>query len=364
MGFGKFARRAAKVGTAAARGGPMAAAAEVLVPEGKSDALALVLKALESERVQQVIADLVGQVLDRRDPVPQPPSEFTSPAKYVLGALRDESVVQAVNDMIPRPAEVVQDGLKHAVAIAGLESTLLAIIEESPRIRAAIVSLAGGVARDPHAPPGGAHDGRVDARVESPGGGVPAGLSGRGRIILLPFLERMVEHEGKRLDYYLDQKGIVHVGIGHNCETDTIPDEEQQVGMTITEDLCQELFDDDLEMAENRAVMVSRKMGCDFDKFPEPVQEALVEMAFQLGSTKWRGMFTWLGNGQYAEAAREALRSGIVEGKPSKWFLDTPQRCCNVVHFLSDRTLWFEPSRDTHEFADGKRGPVPVEHLW
>ncbi len=182
-------------------------------------------------------------------------------------------------------------------------------------------------------------------------------------VLSLPFHKRVEEHEGKKLVVYLDSKGIPHCGIGHNCSTDSIPDEQQQVGMPISEDLCAELFEDDLSDAEHRARRVCRQMGADFDAFPPSVREALHEMHFQLGSAKWRGMFSHLRSGNYPEAAREALRSGLVPGKPSKWFLDTPQRSLNVCHFLSDRQLLFEAGPES-AFADGSRGPTVIEHPW
>ena len=201
----------------------------------------------------------------------------------------------------------------------------------------------------------------VEAAGDPPGP-APAGTGSAPAVLSLPFRKRVEEHEGLRLDVHLVD-GIPHVGIGHNCSTDSIPDEEQQLGMTISMELCRELFEDDLDDAVHKARRTCRQMGADFDSFPPAVREALHEMHFQMGSVKWRGMFSRLKAGNWDGAAREALRSGLVQGKPSRWFLQTPQRCLNVCHFLSDRQLLFEVGPEA-TFADGTRGPTVVEHRW
>lgn len=204
-----------------------------------------------------------------------------------------------------------------------------------------------------------------DPPAPQPGGMERFGVQSRPlpAVLSLPFRERVEGHEGKVLKVYRDSLGIPHCGIGHNCTTDNIPDEEQQVGMPISEELCAELFEDDLEDAEHKARRTCRQMGADFDAFPPAVREALHEMCFQMGSVKWRGMFSHLKSGNYSEAAREALRSGQVQGKPSRWFLQTPQRSLDVCHFLSCQQLIFEVGPETM-FADGTRGPTVVERRW
>ena len=265
-------------------------------------------------------------------------------AAAATGGMSEEAI--AVARQARGPQERVMD---HTQAV------LIALDDERVQQKLAdlvieIVEAAG----DPPAPqPGGMERFDVQSR---PLPVAPAVLS-------LPFRKRVEEHEGKKLVVYLDSKGIPHCGIGHNCSTDSIPDEQQQVGMPISEELCAELFEDDLSDAEHRARRVCSQMGLEFIGLPPPVREALHEMHFQLGSTKWRGMFSRLKSGNWAEAAREALRSGLVPGKPSKWFLDTPQRSLNVCHFLSRQELLFEVGPET-TFADGTRGPTVVEHRW
>lgn len=257
-----------------------------------------------------------------------------------------EQVLQAVQTARPQPQEKVMD----------YTPMVLAALDDE-RVQQKLADLVIEIieaADDPPPQPGGME--RFEAQPKPLAFTPP-------ETVTLPFRQRVERHEGKRLVVYLDSKGIPHCGIGHNCSTDNIPDEQQRVGMPISEELCAELFEDDLSDAKHRARRVCSQMGADFDAFPPAVREALHEMHFQLGSAKWRGMFSHLKSGNYPEAAREALRSGLVAGKPSKWFLDTPQRCLNVCHFLSDKTLLFEVGPET-AFADGTRGPTVVDHRW
>ena len=184
-------------------------------------------------------------------------------------------------------------------------------------------------------------------------------------ILYLPTLEQRIEQsEGKRLDVHLVEN-IRHVGIGHNCETDSIPDAEQQVGMRISEQLCAELFTDDLDDARDRAARACRRNGCELERFPQPVRDGLVNMAFQMGNqpARWSGLWRCLKAGEFAEAARESLRSGLVPGKPSGWWLQTPNRAAVVAPMLSDRQLWFEIGPETR-YGDGTAGPAIIEHPW
>ena len=275
--------------------------------------------------------------------------------KRLAGRLARSAASVATGGMSEQALAAARRPKKEARAMDHAQAVLIALDDERVQQKLAdlvieIVEAAGG----PPAPqPGGME--RFDVRSR-PLPAAPAALS-------LPFRKRVEEHEGKKLVVYLDSKGIPHCGIGHNCSTDSIPDEQQQVGMPISEELCAELFEDDLSDAEHRARRVCSQMGLEFIGLPPPVREALHEMHFQLGSTKWRGMFSHLKSGNYPEAAREALRSGLVPGKPSKWFLDTPQRSLNVCHFLSNRQLLFETGPET-AFADGTRGPAVIEHPW
>ena len=250
----------------------------------------------------------------------QPPM---TPAQTVLAALEDDAVQQALADLT---VEIV--GAMHG---ADARSVVR---------RAAL----------PQAP--------------GPGSAGPPRDKWPYSILFLPTVERRIEQsEGKRLDVHLVD-GKRHVGIGHLVEGD--PElGHMQVGERISEELCAELFEDDLEDARMRAASGARRNGCELHGFPDPVAAALVNMHFQMGvkPARWSGMWRHLKAGDYAEAARESLRSGIVPGKPSGWWLQTASRAVVVAPGLSDRQLWFEIG-PPETFGDGKSGPAVIEHPW
>ncbi|MDE0703155.1 MAG: hypothetical protein OXH59_05460 [Rhodospirillaceae bacterium] len=250
----------------------------------------------------------------------QPPM---TPAQIVLAALEDDVVQQALADFT---VEVVG-------AMQGAEARSVAERAASP-----------------HAP--------------EPGSAGPPRDKWPYSILSLPAVEQRIEQsEGKRLDVHL-VAGKRHVGIGHLVEGD--PElEHMQVGERISEELCAELFEDDLEDARMRAESGARRNGCDLPGFPDPVAAALVNMHFQMGvkPTRWSGMWRHLKAGDYAEAARESLRSGLVPGKPSGWWLQTAGRAAVVAPMLSNRQLWFEIGPG-ETFGDGKSGPSVIEHPW
>lgn len=176
--------------------------------------------------------------------------------------------------------------------------------------------------------------------------------------------ERIEKSEGKDLEYH-EVDGKVHVGIGHCTENDGIPDHLQQVGMRITEEMCADLFEDDLQEAYSRARRACQKHGVDAVNLPNPVFAGLVNMMFQMGykPAYWTKMWGHIKRGDYAEAARESLRSGQVEGKPSAWWLQTRNRAAVVAPMLANKQLWFQVGPKT-TFGDGTKGHEIIEHPW
>jgi lysozyme len=60
--------------------------------------------------------------------------------------------------------------------------------------------------------------------------------------------EQLSVDEGKRLTAYLDTVGALTVGIGHNCVAKPVAG-VLKVGDTIDEDMCNQLFDDDISVS-------------------------------------------------------------------------------------------------------------------
>ena len=84
--------------------------------------------------------------------------------------------------------------------------------------------------------------------------------------------------EGRSLVVYKDSLGFPTVGIGHLV----LAKDGLFVGDTISEDRCDQLFNDDL----NSALSECHDLYQCFDSFPEDAQQALVNMMFNMGYTK------------------------------------------------------------------------------
>ena len=80
--------------------------------------------------------------------------------------------------------------------------------------------------------------------------------------------ETIIRHEGTRLDMYQDTLGIWTVGVGHNIQ-------EKGISQAVMELMLEE------DLAE--AVSELKRSVSFFSKMPEQVQEALVNLAFNMG---------------------------------------------------------------------------------
>lgn len=119
--------------------------------------------------------------------------------------------------------------------------------------------------------------------------------------------EDITRHEGKILSVYIDTEGNPTVGIGHLLTAKEI--KEYPVGSLITEDMCVELFEDDLAVAISRA---KRIVGTDtFETLCPARQEVIVNMAFNLGNRlkRFTKFIAALRVGDYERAANEMIDS-------------------------------------------------------
>ena len=87
--------------------------------------------------------------------------------------------------------------------------------------------------------------------------------------------EELAVDEGVKLVSYLDHLGLKTCGIGHLCRED---DEEFElpVGTPITQERCNELFDQDIQTTINDC----KKVYDDWFKLPEEVQLICANMMF------------------------------------------------------------------------------------
>ena len=137
------------------------------------------------------------------------------------------------------------------------------------------------------------------------------------------------EHEGFRDEVYLDSRGLPTVGVGHLI-TETSPYFGAQEGDLLSTKHLEEQYDKDYA---SHAELASKNFK-NFDKHPQHVKDALINMTFQLGNKpkKWKN---------FQGALDEGLKTGNYQnaayhGADSKWFRDqTPKRARSVLDRLA-----------------------------
>ena len=136
-------------------------------------------------------------------------------------------------------------------------------------------------------------------------------------------------HEGFRDDVYLDSLGKPTVGVGHLI-TPTSPFYGKQVGDVVdAADLESQYIKDYMHHAD-----IAKKNFKNFDKHPQHVQDALINMTFQMGNkpSKWKNFNAALEKGLETGDYREAA----YHGADSKWFREqTPDRAKSVLDRLA-----------------------------
>lgn len=109
--------------------------------------------------------------------------------------------------------------------------------------------------------------------------------------------ETLIKHEGLKLDMYKCSAGVWTIGVGHNLEDKGIS--KRVAGIMLAEDIGDAL--DDLE----RNIVY-------FYDLPEAAQEALVNLAFNMGIPRlmqFKKTLAYLRSGDYKKAADELLDS-------------------------------------------------------
>jgi len=140
---------------------------------------------------------------------------------------------------------------------------------------------------------------------------------GRWKIMASTFAKKLIrDHEGVRLQYYKDSKGILTIGIGRNLEK----------GISVEE--CLFLFENDLVEAE---ITLGNIFGLGIFKESEKHVAALLDMAFNLGESRLR-KFTRLID---AVKERDWTRAA-AEAKNSLWYVQVRNRGKTIIELLKD----------------------------
>jgi GH24 family phage-related lysozyme (muramidase) len=110
--------------------------------------------------------------------------------------------------------------------------------------------------------------------------------------------------EGKSLNVYRDSKELPTVGIGHLI----LPADNLHIGDSITDAQCDAFFQSDLDTA----IAGAKTIFPDLDNLPEPVQDSIVNMTFNMGVNRLSGFKHFIAAvniGDWQEAADQLIQS-------------------------------------------------------
>lgn len=142
-------------------------------------------------------------------------------------------------------------------------------------------------------------------------------------------IQRLVLHEGVRLKPYKCRKGYLTIGVGRNLETNPLTNAEEQVCGDymhgITKNAAFYLLRNDIKRVETEC----KKRIAIWESLDDERQYALLDMAFNIGIhglLQFKKMLSFLGVGNYRQAAEECLNS--------KYAKDVGQRAVRIANTI------------------------------
>ena len=133
--------------------------------------------------------------------------------------------------------------------------------------------------------------------------------------------EEIAYDEGSVNEIYLDHLGLPTFGIGH-LVIDSDPEHGQPVGTPVSEDRCNEAFDNDVQTV----ISDCNILYPDFDELPEEVQRIIANMMFNMGRprlSKFKGMKRGVDSRDWNAAADEMV--------DSNWYRQVTKRADRLV---------------------------------
>ena len=133
--------------------------------------------------------------------------------------------------------------------------------------------------------------------------------------------EEIAYDEGSVNEIYLDHLGLPTFGIGH-LVIDSDPEHGQPVGTPVSEDRCNEAFDNDVQTVIDDCNILYP----DFDELPEEVQRIIANMMFNMGRprlSKFKGMKRGVDARDWNAAADEMV--------DSNWYRQVTKRADRLV---------------------------------
>ena len=155
-----------------------------------------------------------------------------------------------------------------------------------------------------------------------------------------PFAMEMIkEHEGLRLDKYLDSKGLPTIGYGHLIDESDPDLMDMPLGETISQERADELFERDF----NEHLFAAQKIP-GFFKASKRQQAALIDLTFNMGPNWYKGFPSFtkaFAAGDYEEAARqlEFADPDNRPGVPSGYVQDVGRRSDPILKLIQDKKL-------------------------
>ncbi len=142
--------------------------------------------------------------------------------------------------------------------------------------------------------------------------------------------EQLKYDEGVRYEVYRDHMGYGTFGVGHLI---TSKDEEAGLleGTPVSEERVWSAFESDLSEA---MIDCNKLYGTStFSRWPEEVQEVLVNMVFNLGRTRLAKFVNFR-----KALIQEDWRRAAVEGRDSRWYLQVTNRAERLMRRLENIT--------------------------
>lgn len=133
--------------------------------------------------------------------------------------------------------------------------------------------------------------------------------------------EEIAYDEGSVNEIYLDHLGLPTFGIGH-LVIDSDPEHGQPVGTPVSEDRCNEAFDNDVQTV----ISDCNILYPDFDELPEEAQRIIANMMFNMGRprlSKFKGMKRGVDARDWNAAADEMV--------DSNWYRQVTKRADRLV---------------------------------
>jgi GH24 family phage-related lysozyme (muramidase) len=155
-----------------------------------------------------------------------------------------------------------------------------------------------------------------------------------------PFAKEMIkEHEGLRLDKYLDSKGLPTIGYGHLIDESDPDLMNMPLGETISQERANELFERDF----NEHLFAAQKIP-GFFRASKRQQAALIDLTFNMGPNWYKGFPSFtkaFAAGDYNEAARqlEFADPDNKPGVPSGYVMDVGRRSDPILKLIKDQSL-------------------------